>query len=58
MQLYSPNIRPVNRIFIDNAIMRFEPSFSRLNFTKMLFADDLGYVNLEELTRIMKKIKR
>jgi len=58
MQLYSPNIRPVNRIFIDNAIMHFEPEFSRLNFTKMLFADDLGYVNFEELTRIMKNIKR
>ena len=58
MQLYSPNIRPVNRIFIDNAIMRFEPEFSRLNFTKMLFSDDLGYVNFEELTRIMKNIKR
>jgi len=58
MQLYSPNIRPVNRIFIDNAIMYFEPEFSRLNFTKMLFSDDLGYVNFEELTRIMKNIKR
>jgi len=58
MQLYSPNIRPVNRIFVDNAIMRFEPEFSRLNFTKMLFSDDLGYVNFEELSRIMKNIKR
>ena len=58
MQLYSPNIRPVNRIFIDNAIINFEPEFSRLNFTKMLFSDDLGYVNFEELTRIMKNIKR
>tara|TARA_R100000664_G_C2743653_1_gene131800 strand:+ start:384 stop:1337 length:954 start_codon:yes stop_codon:yes gene_type:complete len=58
MQLYSPNIRPVNRIFVDNAIMHFEPEFSRLNFTKMLFADDLSYINFEELTRIIKKIKR
>ena len=58
MQLYSPNIRPINRIFVDNAIMRFEPEFSRLNFTKMLFSDDLGYVNFEELSRIMKNIKR
>ena len=58
MQLYSPNIRPINRIFIDNAIMRFEPEFSKLNFTKMLFADDLGYVSFEELSRIMKNIKR
>ena len=58
MQLYSPNIRPVNRIFVDNALMRFEPEFSKLNFTKMLFSDDLGYVNFEELSRIMKNIKR
>ena len=58
MQLYSPNIRPVNRIFIDNAIIHFEPEFSKLNFTRMLFSDDLGYINFEELSRIMKKIKR
>ena len=58
MQLYSPNIRPINRIFIDNAIMKFEPSFSRLNFTKMLFSDDVGYIKFDELTIIMKKIKR
>jgi DNA polymerase-1 len=58
MQLYSPNIRPMNRIFIDNAIMYFEPEFSKLNFTKMLFSDDLAYVNFEELSRIMKNIKR
>jgi len=58
MQLYNPNIRPVNRIFIDNALMRFEPEFSKLNFTKMLFSDDLSYINFEELARIMKNIKR
>jgi DNA polymerase I len=58
MQLYSPNIRPINRIFIDNAIMGFNPEFSKLQFTKMLFADDLGYVSFEELSRIMKNIKR
>ncbi len=58
MQLYSPNIRPMNRVFIDNTLLQFEPEFSRLNFTKMLFSDDLSYINFEELTRIMKKIKR
>ena len=58
MQLYSPNIRPSNRIFVDSSLMQFEPEFSRLNFTKMLFADDLSYINFEELSRIMKKIKR
>ena len=58
MQLYSPNIRPINRIFIDNAIMRFEPEFSRLNFTKMLFQDDVGYIKFDELTVIMKNIRR
>ena len=58
MQLYSPNIRPLNRTFIDNSIIQFEPSFSRLNFTKMLFEDDCSYINFEELSRIMKNIKR
>ena len=58
MQLYSPNIRPVNRVFIDNSIIQFQPEFSRLNFTKMLFEDDCGYINFEELSRIMKNIKR
>ena len=58
MQLYSPNIRPVNRIGLDNSLIRFEPEFSRLKFTKMLFSDDLSYINFEELFRIMKNIKR
>jgi len=58
MQLYFPNIRPMNRIFIDNTIMKFEPEFSRLNFTKMLFEDDCGYIKFDELTMAMKKIKR
>ena len=58
MQLYFPNIRPVNRIFVDNAIMGFEPEFSRLNFIKMLFADDCAYINFDQLTAVMKKIKR
>ena len=58
MQLYNPNIRPINRNFIDNSITQFEPEFLRLNFTKMLFEDDCGYINFEELTRVMKNIKR
>jgi len=58
MQLYSPNIRPINRIFIDNALMKFEPEFSRLNFTKMLFQDDCGYIKFDDLDVAMKKIKR
>ena len=58
MQLYSPNIRPINRIFIDNTIMQFKPEFSRLNFTKMLFSDDLSYINFDEMSTIMKNIKR
>tara|TARA_R110000824_G_scaffold176063_2_gene354860 strand:+ start:736 stop:1734 length:999 start_codon:yes stop_codon:yes gene_type:complete len=58
MQLYNPNIRPINRVFIDNTIIKFEPEFSRLNFTKMLFADDVSYLNFEELNIILKKIKR
>jgi len=58
MQLYFPNIRPINRIFIDNTLMKFEPEFSKLKFTKMLFADDCGYINFDELSMVMKKIKR
>jgi DNA polymerase-1 len=58
MQLYHPNMRPNNRKFVDNSIINFEPEFSRLNFTKMLFEDDCGYINFEELSRIMKNIKR
>jgi DNA polymerase-1 len=58
MQLYQPNIRPINRIFIDNAIMQFEPEFSRLNFTRMLFNDDCAYINFDNLTMNMKNIKR
>jgi len=58
MQLYSPNIRPINRIFIDNSIIKFEPTFSRLSFTKMLYNDGCSYINFDELTSVMKKIKR
>ena len=58
MQLYYPNIRPQNRYVIDNAIMHFEPEFSKLNFTKMLFEDDCGYIKFEELNMTMKNIKR
>ena len=58
MQLYNPNIRPINRRFIDNSLVEFEPEFIKLNFTKMLFSDDCAYINFEELTSVMKKIKR
>ena len=58
MQLYNPNIRPINRDTIDNIINRFEPEFSKLNFTKMLFADDVSYLNFDELNTILTKIKR
>mgnify|MGYP003134637929 CR=1 FL=1 len=58
MQLYNPNIRPMNREFINNALVRFKPEFSQINFTKMLFSDDCSYINFEELTTIMKNIKR
>ncbi len=58
MQLYSPNIGVVNRIFIDNTIRDFEAEYSKINFTKMLFSDDCSYIKFDELTRIMKNIKR
>jgi len=58
MQLYNPNIRPLNRNIIDNIIIKFEPEFLKLNFTKMLFQDDASHLNFEELSIILKKIKR
>ena len=58
MQLYSPNIRPINRIYIDNSIIQFEPDFSKLNFLKMLFEDDCAYINFDNLIANMKNIKR
>lgn len=58
MQLYNPNIRPLNREIINNAIINFEPEFLKLNFTKMLFIDDVSYLNFEELNTILKNIKR
>jgi DNA polymerase-1 len=58
MQLYTPNIRPINRIIIDNAILQFEPDFSKLNFIKLLFEDDCSYINFDKMTRILNNIKR
>jgi DNA polymerase-1 len=58
MQLYHPNIRPLNRELINNAVRDFEPYFDKIKFTQMLFADDAGHLNFTDLLQIFRKIKR
>jgi len=58
MQLYSPNIRPINRMMIDKALQDFEPAFSKINFTQMLFEDDAGHLNFNDLQQVFRRIKR
>ena len=56
MQLYFPNIRPVNRMMIDKAIADFEPYFDKIKFTQMLFEDDAGHLNFNDLQQVFRKI--
>jgi len=58
MQLYYPNIRPMNRELITKAVNDFEPFFDKIKFTQMLFEDDAGHLNFETLQAIMRRIKR
>lgn len=58
MQLYFPNIRPLNRAMIDKAIVDFEPHFDKIKFTQMLFDDDAGHLNFTDLMTTFRKIKR
>ena len=57
-KLYHPNIRPLNRELINNAVRDFEPYFDKIKFTQMLFADDAGHLNFTDLLQIFRKIKR
>ena len=56
MQLYFPNIRPVNRMMIDKAITDFEPYFDKIKFTQMLFEDSAGHLNFNDLQAVFRKI--
>ena len=58
MQLYYPNIRPLNRELITKAVNDFDPYFDKIKFTKMLFDDDAGHLNFDALQYILRSIKR
>lgn len=58
MQLYYPNIRPINRAMIDKAIQDFEPFFGKIKFTQMLFEDDAGHLNFNDLQTVFRRINR
>ena len=58
MQLYHPNIRPLNRALVDKAIDDFEPYYDKIKFTQMLFHDSAGTLNFTDLQAVFHKIKR
>ncbi len=58
MQLYYPNIRPINRSMIDKSLQDFEPFFSKIKFTQMLFDDDAGHLNFNDLMQVFRRINR
>ena len=58
MQLYFPNIRPLNRQLMTKAVNDFEPFFDKIKFTQMLFDDDAGHLNFDALQYILRNIKR
>lgn len=58
MQLYYPNITPINRKILDDGITKFEPTFNKVKFLQMLSEDDAAHLNFNELQNIFHKIKR
>ena len=58
MQLYYPNIRPLNRAMIDKALIDFEPYFDKIKFTQMLFEDDAGHLSFSDLQQVFRNIGR
>ena len=58
MQLQFPNIRPMNREIIKNAINDFEPYFDKIKFSQMLAEDDGLSLNFNDLQSVFRKIKR
>ncbi len=57
MQLKHPNISIQGKMQLEYALQNFEPSYSKMGFVKMLFEDDCGHLNFDNLNRVMKKIK-
>lgn len=58
MQLQYPNIRPMNREIIKNAINDFDPYFDKIKFSQMLAEDDGLSLNFNDLQAVFRKIKR
>ena len=58
MQLQYPNIRPMNREIIKNAINDFDPYFDKIKFSQMLADDDGLSLNFNDLQSVFRKIKR
>jgi len=58
MQLQFPNIRTMNREIIKKSIIDFEPIFNKIKFTQMLFADDAGHLNFNDLQVVFRRINK
>jgi len=58
MQLQHPNIRPMNRTLISKAVDDFEPYFDKIKFTQLLFEDDAGHLNFNDLLQVFRGIRR
>ena len=58
MQLQFPNIRPMNREIIKKSIIDFEPTFNKIKFTQMLFTDDAGHLNFNDLQVVFRRINK
>jgi len=58
MQLKHPQISIQGKMRVDFALKNFEPEFNKINFIKMLFEDDSGYLNFDNLNMVLKNIKR
>ena len=56
MQLYKPAISGINKRIINYSIDNFEFEYSKMNFTKLLFADGQGSTNFSDLYRICSSI--
>ena len=57
MQLYKPAISGTNKRIIDYSISNFEYEYSKMNFTKLLFADGQGSLNFSNLYRVCSDIR-
>lgn len=58
MQLYKPAISGTNKRIIDYSIENFEFDYNKMEFTKMLFSDGQGSLNLSNLFRVCSGISK